>query len=104
MIRSFEPRTHRIHDLRHMATSILFPQGIPEAIIRKLTGHRSRELAANGYTFTGEGGRATGLPATPRDCAAMPLGEIAIVAVGSTPSPNISTPGCSWRSRLSRSS
>jgi integrase len=34
----------RIHDLRHMATSILFLQGIPEAIIRKLTGHRSREL------------------------------------------------------------
>jgi hypothetical protein len=34
----------RIHDLRHMATSILFLQGIPDAIIRKLTGHRSREL------------------------------------------------------------
>jgi integrase len=33
-----------IHDLRHMATSILFVSGIPEAIIRKLTGHRSREL------------------------------------------------------------
>ena len=29
----------RIHGLRHMATSILFLQGIPEAIIRKLTGH-----------------------------------------------------------------
>ncbi len=34
----------RIHDLRHMATTILFLSGIPEAIIRKLTGHRSREL------------------------------------------------------------
>ena len=34
----------RIHDLRHMATTILFLKGIPEAIIRKLTGHRSREL------------------------------------------------------------
>ena len=34
----------RIHDLRHMATTILFLQGVPEAIIRKLTGHRSREL------------------------------------------------------------
>jgi len=31
----------RIHDLRHMATSILFMDGIPEAIIKKLTGHRS---------------------------------------------------------------
>lgn len=34
----------RIHDLRHMATTILFLKGIPEAVIRKLTGHRSREL------------------------------------------------------------
>ena len=34
----------RVHDLRHMATTILFLSGIPEAIIRKLTGHRSREL------------------------------------------------------------
>jgi len=34
----------RIHDLRHTATSILFMDGIPEAIIKKLTGHRSREL------------------------------------------------------------
>jgi integrase len=33
-----------IHDLRHMATTILFLRGIPEAVIRKLTGHRSREL------------------------------------------------------------
>jgi integrase len=34
----------RIHDLRHMATTILFLERIPEATIRKLTGHRSREL------------------------------------------------------------
>jgi len=34
----------RIHDLRHMATTILFLKGIPEAVIRKLTGHKSREL------------------------------------------------------------
>jgi len=34
----------RIHDLRHTATTILFLSGIPEAIIRKLTGHRSREI------------------------------------------------------------
>jgi hypothetical protein len=27
-----------------MATTILFLSGIPEAIIRKLTGHRSREI------------------------------------------------------------
>ncbi len=36
----------RIHDLRHMATTILFLQGIPEAVIRKLIGHRSRERSA----------------------------------------------------------
>ena len=34
----------RIHDLRHLATTIVFLEGIPEAVIRKLTGHRSREL------------------------------------------------------------
>jgi integrase len=34
----------RIHDLRHTATRSLFLQGIPDAIIRQLTGHRSREL------------------------------------------------------------
>ena len=37
-------RNLRIHDLRHTATTIMFLRGIPEAIIRKLTGHRSREL------------------------------------------------------------
>jgi integrase len=36
----------RIHDLRHMATTILFLRGIPEAIIRKLTGHRSESWNA----------------------------------------------------------
>lgn len=30
----------RIHDLRQMATTILFLRGIGEAVIRKLTGHR----------------------------------------------------------------
>ena len=34
----------RIHDLRHMANTILFLRGIPEAIIRKLIGHRSGKL------------------------------------------------------------
>jgi len=34
----------RIHDLRHTATTILFLRGVPEAIIKKLTGHKSREL------------------------------------------------------------
>ena len=33
-----------IHDLHQMATTILFLEGVPEAIIRKLTGHPSREL------------------------------------------------------------
>ncbi len=34
----------RIHDLRHFATTMLFREGISDAIIRKMTGHRSEEL------------------------------------------------------------
>jgi integrase len=34
----------RIHDLRHFATTMLFMEGIPDPIIRKMTGHRSEEL------------------------------------------------------------
>lgn len=34
----------RIHDLRHYATTVLFMKGIPDSIISKMTGHKSREL------------------------------------------------------------
>ena len=34
----------RIHDLRHTGPSILLERGVPEEIVRKLTGHRSKEL------------------------------------------------------------
>ena len=34
----------RIHDLRHQGPSILLGLGVPDGIVRKLTGHRSREL------------------------------------------------------------
>jgi integrase len=34
----------RIHDLRHFATTLLFMEGVPDTIIRKMTGHRSEEL------------------------------------------------------------
>jgi len=34
----------RIHDLRHFATTVLFMDEIPDAMIAKMTGHRSREL------------------------------------------------------------
>lgn len=34
----------RIHDLRHFATTMLFMEGVADAVIRKLTGHRSEEL------------------------------------------------------------
>jgi integrase len=34
----------RIHYLRHFATTMLFIEGEPDAIIRKMTGHRSEEL------------------------------------------------------------
>lgn len=34
----------RIHDLCHFATTMLFIEGVSDAIIRKMTGHRSEEL------------------------------------------------------------
>lgn len=34
----------RIHDLRHFATTMLFMEVVADAIIRKMTGHRSEEL------------------------------------------------------------
>jgi len=34
----------RIHDLRHAGPSILLEHGIPDGVVRILTGHRSREL------------------------------------------------------------
>lgn len=34
----------RIHDLRHAGPSVLLERGISEGIVRKLTGHKSREL------------------------------------------------------------
>jgi len=37
-------RDLRIHDLRHFATTMLFIEGVADAIIRKMTGHRSEEM------------------------------------------------------------
>ena len=34
----------RIHDLRHAGATILMTPGVPDPIVRKVTGHRSREL------------------------------------------------------------
>ena len=34
----------RIQDLRHFATMMLFIEGVSDAIIRKMTEHRSEEL------------------------------------------------------------
>ena len=34
----------RIHDLRHFATTLLFMEGVPDTIIRKMTGHTSAAL------------------------------------------------------------
>jgi hypothetical protein len=36
-----EVKDLRIHDLRHFATTLLFMDGVPDAIIRKMTGHTS---------------------------------------------------------------
>jgi integrase len=37
-------RELRIHDLRHFATTVLFMDEIPDAMIAKMTGHRSGQL------------------------------------------------------------
>src|SRR2546425_8224547 len=34
----------RIHDLRHAGATLLMTLGVPDPIVRKITGHRSREL------------------------------------------------------------
>lgn len=34
----------RVHDLMDIAPSILFSRGVEEGIVRRITGHRSREL------------------------------------------------------------
>jgi integrase len=39
-----EIKNLRIHDLRHFAATVLFMEEVPDAMIAKLTGHRSREL------------------------------------------------------------
>jgi len=34
----------RIHDLRHAGPSVLMEHGVPDGVVKKLTGHRSKEL------------------------------------------------------------
>ena len=45
LVRSLGVEDVRLHDLRHTGPSVLLMQGIPGDIVRKITGHRSRELA-----------------------------------------------------------
>ncbi len=44
LVRSLGMADVRIHDLRHTGPSVLLMQGIPGDVVRKITGHRSREL------------------------------------------------------------
>jgi Phage integrase family len=44
LVRSLGIDDVRLHDLRHTGPSVLLMQGIPGDIVRKITGHRSREL------------------------------------------------------------
>ena len=44
LVRSLGMEDIRLHDLRHTGPSVLWMQGIPGDIVRKITGHRSREL------------------------------------------------------------
>jgi integrase len=44
LVRSLGLEDLRLHDLRHTGPSVLLMQGIPGDVVRKITGHRSREL------------------------------------------------------------
>jgi integrase len=44
LVRSLGLDDLRLHDLRHTGPSVLLMQGIPGDVVRKITGHRSREL------------------------------------------------------------
>jgi hypothetical protein len=44
LVRSLGIEDVRLHDLRHTGPSVLLMQGIPGDTVRKITGHRSREL------------------------------------------------------------
>ncbi len=44
LVRSLGISDVRIHDLRHTGPSVLLMQGTPGDVVRKITGHRSREL------------------------------------------------------------
>jgi len=44
LVRSLGMADVRLHDLRHTGPSVLLMQGIPGDVVRKITGHRSREL------------------------------------------------------------
>ena len=44
LVRSLGIESLRLHDLRHTGPSVLLMQGIPGDVVRKITGHRSREL------------------------------------------------------------
>ena len=80
LVRSLGIENLRLHDLRHTGPSVLLMQGIPGDVVRKITGHRSRELEryqhlsplfrAQTVDLTAQvlfGGTPTGLSGTPTD-------------------------------------
>ncbi len=44
LVRSLGMENLQLHDLRHTGRSVLLMQGIPGDVVRRITGHRSREL------------------------------------------------------------
>ncbi len=46
LVRSLGIEDVRLHALWHTGPSVLLMQGIPGDIVRKITGHRSRELGS----------------------------------------------------------
>lgn len=81
----------RIHDLRHFATTMLFIEGVADAIIRKMTGHRSEEMERYKHlspTFkqqtveliAGQLSRqlSTNLSPTPKNTSSRPKGRLQV--------------------------
>ncbi len=48
-----EIKNLRIHDLRHAVPSILLEKGVPDDVVRKLTGHRSRKFERDQHLSPG---------------------------------------------------
>ena len=81
----------RIHDLRHFATTMLFIEGVADAIIRKMTGHRSDELERYKHLS----------PAFKQQTVELIAGQLSRqLSTNLSPAPKIVTPAAKRRAKL----